>query len=46
MLSSNQPSPAEMCQQVEEMKRVWEAWEKEEQEKEEVLLQAAEEEEK
>ena len=30
MLSMNQPTPSEMCQQVEEMKRVWEAQEKEE----------------
>ena len=30
MLSTHQPSPAELCQQVEEMKRAQEAWEKEE----------------
>ena len=44
MPSTNQPSPTEMCKQVEEMKRAWEAWEKEEWEREEVLLRAAEEE--
>ena len=31
-------SPAKLCQQVEEMKRAWEAWEKEEHEREEALL--------
>ena len=30
--------PTELCQQVEEMKRAWEAWEKEECEQEEALL--------
>ena len=46
MPSTQQLSPAELCQQVEEMKRAWEAQEKEEHEREEALLQAAEEEEK
>ena len=46
MPSTNQPLSAKMCKQAEEMKRVWEAWEREEQEKEEALLQAAEEEER
>ena len=46
MLPTNQPSPTELRQQVEEMKRAWEAWEKEECKREEVLLRAAEEEEK
>ena len=45
-MPSQQLSPAELCQQVEEMKRAQEAWEKEECEWEEALLQAAEEEEK
>ena len=35
-----------MRKQAEEMRRVWEAWEREEQEKEEALLWAAEEEER
>ena len=38
--------PAELCQQVEEMKRAQEAWEKEECKQEEALLQVVEEEEK
>ena len=38
--------PTELHQQVEEMKRTWEAWEKEECKREEALLQAVEEEEK
>ena len=46
MPSAPQLSPAELCQQVEEMKRAWEAWEKEEHEWEEALLQVVEEEEK
>ena len=45
MAPSNQPSPAEMRKQVEEMRRVWEAREREEREKEEALLRAAEKEE-
>ena len=45
-MPSQQLSPAELCQQVEEMKRAQEAWEKEECEWEEALLRAAEEEEK
>ena len=45
MAPSNQPSPAEMHKQVEEMRRLWEAREREEREKEEALLWAAEEEE-
>ena len=46
MSSVNKPSPAEMCQQVEELKMICEAWNKEEQEREEALLRAVEEEEK
>ena len=46
MLSTNQPSPAKMHKQAEEIRWVQEAWEREEQEKEEALLRAAEEEEK
>ena len=46
MPSTPQLSPAELRQQVEEMKRAWEAQEKEECEREEALLRAAEEEEK
>ena len=46
MLSTHQPLPTEMCKQAEEMRRVWEAWEREEREQEEVLLRVAEEEEK
>ena len=46
MPSTQQLSPAKLCQQVEEMKRAWEAREKEEHEQEEALLRAAEEEEK
>ena len=46
MPSTPQLSPTELRQQVEEMKRAWEAWEKEEHEREEVLLRVAEEEEK
>ena len=46
MPSAPQLSPAELCQQVEEMKRAWEAWEKEEHKWEEALLQVVEEEEK
>ena len=38
MPSTPQLSPAKLCQQVEEMKRVWEAWEKEERKREEALL--------
>ena len=38
MLSTPQQSPTEMRKQAEEMKRVWEAWEREEHEQEEVLL--------
>ena len=45
MVPSNQPSPAEMCKQAEEMRRIHEAREREEWEKE-VLLWAAEEEER
>ena len=37
-MPSQQLSPAELCQQVEEMKRAWEAQEKEECEQEEALL--------
>ena len=46
MPSTPQILPAELCQQVEEMKRAWEAQEKEEHKREEVLLRVAEEEEK
>ena len=46
MPSTPQLSPAKLHQQVEDMKRAWEAQEKEECKREEVLLQAAEEEEK
>ena len=46
MPSAPQLSPTELRQQVEEMKRAWEAQEKEEREREEVLLRAVEEEEK
>ena len=46
MPSAPQLLPAELHQQVEEMKRAWEAREKEEREQEEVLLRVAEEEEK
>ena len=46
MPSAPQLSPAELCQQVEEMKRAWEAQKKEEREREEALLRVAEEEEK
>ena len=46
MLSTPQLSPTKLCQQVEEMKRAWEAWEKEECEREEALLRAVDEEEK
>ena len=46
MPSTPQPSPAEMHKQVEEIRRLQEACEREEQEQEEALLQAAEEEEK
>ena len=46
MPSTPQLSPTKLHQQVEEMKRAQEAWEKEEHEREEALLQAAEEEEK
>ena len=45
-MPSQQLSPAKLRQQVEEMKRAREAWEKEEREWEEVLLRAVEEEEK
>ena len=38
MPATPQPSPAELRQQVEEMKKAWEAQEKEEHEREEVLL--------
>ena len=37
-MPSQQLLPAELCQQVEEMKRAWEAQEKEEREREEALL--------
>ena len=37
-MPSQELSPAELCQQVEEMKRAWEAREKEECEQEEALL--------
>ena len=46
MPSAPQLLPAELRQQVKEMKRAQEAWEKEECKREEVLLRAAEEEEK
>ena len=46
MPSTPQLSPAELRQQVEEMKRAWEAWEKEEHGREEALLQVVEEEKK
>ena len=46
MPSTPQLLPAKLCQQVEEMKRAGEAWEKEEHEREAVLLRVAEEEEK
>ena len=45
-MPSQQLLPAELHQQVEEMKRAWEAREKEECKQEEALLRAAEEEEK
>ena len=46
MPSTPQLSPAELCQQVEEMKRAREAREKEEHKREEALWQVVEEEEK
>ena len=46
MVPSNQPSPAEMHKQAEEMRRIHEAREREEWEKEEALLWAVEEEER
>ena len=46
MPSTPQLLPAKLHQQVEEMKRAWEAWEKEEHKREEALLRVAEEEEK
>ena len=46
MPSTQQLSPAKLHQQVEEMKRAWEAREKDEHEQEEVILQVLEEEEK
>ena len=46
MPSTPQLLPAELRQQVEEMKRAWEAQEKEEHEREEALLRVVEEEEK
>ena len=46
MPSTPQPSPAEMHKQVEEMRRLWEACEREEQEQEEALLRAVVEEER
>ena len=46
MPSTQQLSPSELHQQVEEMKRAWEAREKEERKWEEALLRVAEEEEK
>ena len=46
MPATPQLSPAKLCQQMEEMKRAWEAWEKEEHKREEVLLREVEEEEK